>query len=334
MSAPIFIVGTPRSGTTLTAKILGRHSALYLPGETHFFDDVFGLRDKLGEVFTDEVRARVYDKVRTLYGRYNEPADQERVEGLERAGCDFGRDEWTSYQDVLSALMEYPMEAEGKVRWGNNTPRDIFHVHRIIEFYPDAKVVVCVRDVRDFLLSYQGKWKATAENEVDRLKQLYHPVVTSLLWKASMKQVPAIKRMVPEGNLYILKYESLVTEPEAVVRKLCEVVGVEFEQEMLDVGAYGSSHGQGRSGVYSSSVGKWRDQLPAEESFVAQMIVGKEMTALGYEPESIRANPFNVVLSLLGAPLALGKALHANRHKRGALLPYLLKRVRSLAGKS
>ena len=40
---PVFIIGTPRSGTTLTAKILGRHSNIFMPGETHFFDDVYSV---------------------------------------------------------------------------------------------------------------------------------------------------------------------------------------------------------------------------------------------------------------------------------------------------
>jgi len=45
---PIFVVGTPRSGTILTAKILGRHSHIFMPGETHFFDDIYSRRIELG----------------------------------------------------------------------------------------------------------------------------------------------------------------------------------------------------------------------------------------------------------------------------------------------
>ena len=34
-----------------------------------------------------------------------------------------------------------------------------------------------IRDIRDFLKSYKGKWKITSDNEAGRLKKLYHPVM-------------------------------------------------------------------------------------------------------------------------------------------------------------
>jgi hypothetical protein len=59
-SAPIFIVGTPRSGTTLMARILGNHSILYRPGETHFMQDIYARRATIGDLETDPAaRGRV-----------------------------------------------------------------------------------------------------------------------------------------------------------------------------------------------------------------------------------------------------------------------------------
>lgn len=42
--APIFVFGIPRSGTTLTAMIIGRHSRLFMSGETHYIDDIYSRR--------------------------------------------------------------------------------------------------------------------------------------------------------------------------------------------------------------------------------------------------------------------------------------------------
>jgi hypothetical protein len=301
-----------------------------MPGETHFFDDIYAYREELGETFTAEVKESVYGRLCTLYSRYNEPADQMRIERLLEEGSDFGKGGWQSYRDVLSALMEYPMHAENKTRWGNNTPRDIFHVNKIIEFYPDAKVIVCVRDVRDFLLSYQGKWRATSDHEVERLKRLYHPVVTSLLWKSSMKQLPEISGIVPRKNLTILHYEDLVANPESSVRHLCMDIDIDYEDSMLDVGTYASSHGKGQSGIFSTSVGRWREKLSSEEAYIAQMIVKKELLGLGYNLEKLRVNPLAVLGHLLTTPIGLARALYANRHKRGPIVPYLIKRIGSL----
>ena len=329
--APIFIVGTPRSGTTLAAKILGRHPRLFMPGETHFFDDIHS-HAKADGTFGEEDRQGIRDRLATLYGRYNEPTDQERIDHLLGQGCDFQAAAWTSYRDALTAFMRAQMEHEGKVRWGNNAPRDIFHVKTIVRFYPDAKVVVCVRDPRDFLVSYKGKWRSTAEDEVERLRSLYHPLVTSLLWKSSMKLVPSIRERVPEGNLFILPYETMVADPEGTVRRLCETIGEEYDPAMLDVDTYGSAHGDQGRGVFSSSVGRWREHLSDEECWIAQRTCAAEMQALGYAPEPVRPSRLKVLAIKAAAPAALVRALHANRHKRGPLLPYLLKRAGALLG--
>ena len=53
-TSPIFVIGAPRSGTTLTANILGRHPNIFMPGETHFFDDIYHRKSKLGNP-SDEI---------------------------------------------------------------------------------------------------------------------------------------------------------------------------------------------------------------------------------------------------------------------------------------
>ena len=182
--SPIFVVGAPRSGTTLTARILGAHPELFMPGETHFFEDVFPLREQLGQPDTEEGAKRIAEKLMTLYGRYNEPSDQARIETLFSAdslaqeicaNC-------TDYEQVLSLFMSRQMP-DSKQTWGNNAPRDIFSIGDIAGFYPRAKIVLCVRDPRDFMGSYKGKWRATNKPEVERLQQLYHPIITYLCKK-------------------------------------------------------------------------------------------------------------------------------------------------------
>ena len=77
---PIFIVGTPRSGTTLAAKILGHHSNVFMPGETHFFDDIFSNSTEFGSLKYSDSINKVSVRLFDLYGRYYEPDDQQRIE--------------------------------------------------------------------------------------------------------------------------------------------------------------------------------------------------------------------------------------------------------------
>lgn len=331
-SAPIFVVGTPRSGTTLWARILGQHSRIFMPGETHFFDDIYSKRREFGELHNAEAMKQVIERLQTIYGRYNEPGDQERVNVVFA-----GSDTWKSiaescfgYCEVLSRFMEVQMIHDGKVRWGNNAPRDLFNIEDVVACYPNVKVIACVRDIRDFLISYKDKWKVTSSEHESRLKTLYHPVVTSLLWKASMRAVETMKRKVPQDNLAIVRYEDLVLEPAIVVRKVCEVIEEEFEEEMLEIDTNNSSSQTDATGIFNTSIGRWRDKLSNEEVWLAQKIGGEELRKLGYKVEHLSPRAGDVVRVVASSPGALCRALKVNSGMRGPLLPYLIRRVRAL----
>ena len=330
--APIFVVGTPRSGTTLTASILGRHSRIFMPGETHFFDDIYSRRMELGDPRGPATRARIIERLKTLYERYYEPADQRRVERLfaDLRVLNQMRTGGETYCDILSLFMQLQMESLGKERWGNNAPRDIFNIEDILDFYPDAKILVCVRDVRDFLISYRDKWKITRSEDVERLKNLYHPVVTSLLWKSSMKRIPEIAARVPPENFMIIRYEEFVQKPESVVSEICRVVGEAVEPGMLDVDSNNSSADRHGGGIFATSIGRWRHGLSAEDVCIAQWLTSEEMVRYGYSIEATEARLPGLCKAVCTFPFALWRALGSNKIVRGPLVPYIARRAASL----
>ncbi len=335
MNRPIFIVGPPRSGTTLTAQILGRHSKIFMPGETHFFHDVYARRIMLGNPDTDAGIENIVQRLKSLYARYNEPKDQERIDRLftdQDIGKSF-RVRCRNYSDVMSHFMEVQMKAEGKERWGNHTPKDLFHVDEIMNYYPHAKIIVCVRDVRDFLVSYRDKWRATTEYHVERIRKLYHPLLTSILWKTCIRQIQRIQGRISPENLVIVKYEDLVSETERVVRELCSYIGETFERQMLDVTSHNSSTAVDTGGIFTSSVGRWENTLGKEDAYVAQYIAGREMELMGYKRKHVDVNAVKLAWLIATTPVAVARALNANREHRGPLLPYLLRRAASYTSK-
>ncbi|HEY9197912.1 MAG TPA: sulfotransferase [Gammaproteobacteria bacterium] len=334
LQRPIFVVGTPRSGTTLMAKILNRHSHIFMPGETHFFLDIYAQRGQLGELPDKDAAAKVLSRLATLYRRYNEPADQQRIDQIlaNPALSERMRAALDGYRNAFSTFMEIQTEVEKKSRWGNNAPKDLFYVDDVLEFYPDAYFIVCIRDPRDFLKSYSGKWKVTAESEADRLKRLYHPVVTSMLWKASMRRVMAIRSKVSRDRLIEIPYEALVSEPEPVLRRICAFLGEVFEPEMLNVTFSNSSDQSAQPGIYAASVASWKAQLSAEEVWIAQKLAGAEMRAFGYEAEPMQVSPLRLMRLLVSTPWALWRALQANRANTGPIIPYLMRRMGGLLG--
>lgn len=330
MHTPIFVVGTPRSGTTLTARILGRHSGIFMPGETHFFDDIYARRQELGEPREAQAAQAIAARLATLYERFNEPTDQQRIQTLggEKALRQLLGTSCHTYGDVLSRFMQFQMPQNAtKVRWGNNVPKDIFYVKDILNFYPEAKVIICVRDIRDFLFSYQNRWKTTSPENRERIKKLYHPIVTSLLWKAAMKQVRVAQDLLPLDNLMVIRYEDLATQPETVIHTLCQFLKEPYEEEMLRVEANNSSFEVQQPGIFSTSIQRWRQHLSHEQVYIAERIARPELEQLGYQSAQVRPNPFKLFHIAASFPYALGRALHANRSVRGPIVPYLKRRA-------
>jgi hypothetical protein len=330
MNAPIFVVGPPRSGTTLTARILGRHSGVFMPGETHFFDDIYARRQALGEPGEARAAAAIAARLSTLYERFNEPADQQRLQALggEAALRQLLGTSCHTYGDVLSRLMQFQMrQYPTKICWGNHVPKDIFYLRDILTFYPEAKFIICVRDIRDFLYSYQHRWQVTSPENTERLKKLYHPILTSLLWKAAIKQIRVAQALVPRGHLTILRYEDLASQPEATVYTLCQFLKLPYEADMLRVEGHNSSFEVQQAGIFSTSMQRWRQHLSHEQVYLAERIAHPQLEQLGYGATQVRPAPLKLLRLVASFPLALCRALYVNRRLRGPMLPYLKQRV-------
>lgn len=329
---PVFIVGAPRSGTTLTATILGQHSRIFMPGETHFFPDIYSRHQSIGEPTSKDAKKIILARLRTLYERYNEPADQARIDRL-MSDSGYTTAFWQSchtYKSIFSWFMETQMRFEGKQRWGNQVPKDIFHIDQILSFYPNAKIIVCVRDVHDFLLSYKYKWRATTQDHVKRIQSLYHPVLTSLIWKSSARKIKGIESQIPSDNLYLLRYEHLVTMPDTVVPALCQFLGETFEPDMLNINSHNSSKNVSETTIFNTSVGRWKKELSAVEAAVADIVCGSEMTAMGYEKSTTPVRYRDILWSFATLPQGLIRALNANKASSGPILPYLSRRISAL----
>jgi hypothetical protein len=327
-NSPVFIVGTPRSGTTLMASVLGRNSNLFIEGEFHFFDDIYSKKNVFGNPSQPKNFETIYNKLLTHYRRFNFFNDQRRVERIfaSISNRDRMQAECKSYKDIFSFFMNIQARESGKTRWGNQVPRDLFNLHTILRFYPDAKIIICIRDIRDFLLSYKYKWRQTSLNNIMRLKTMYHPVVTSLLWKLSIRKIADVTQKINKNNFLIIRYEDLVKDPEQSIRHICKTIDENFEYQMLDIDSENSSFSSPK-GIFKTSVGRWKAGLLAEEAVIAQFIGGKDLINSGYTKAHIAFNPRKLMAIISSTPIAFVKALRASTALRGPLLPYLKKRL-------
>src|SRR5688572_29206309 len=145
---PVFIIGCPRSGTTLLTLMLSSHSRIAIPPETRFLVQVFRARRSFGDLTEKRNRRRL---ARTL---------------VRRRGTKFGH-LGLDRQQVKRAVVQAPptmgsaigavyrtyARSHGKARWGDKQPSYFRNVDLLRELWPDALFIHLVRDGRDCVAS-------------------------------------------------------------------------------------------------------------------------------------------------------------------------------------
>jgi hypothetical protein len=331
-SPPIFIVGTPRSGTTLVARILGRHLDVLAPapGETHYFQEIWTRRREFGDLSDETKLAQVADRVLNIFGIWDNPDLQKVTDQAltKEALLTRTRELGGGYGALYYAFTSLLAESATKSRYCDDTPKHLFYLHTIFAFFPTARAIGCTRDPRDFLCSYKNYWRVAVD--ADRIKALYHPVNTSLLWRSSSNSLLQHATDCCQERLMLVKYESLVQQPREQIRRICDFLGLAYTDDLLQVDANNSSFESPSGGIFTTSVGRWRTCLNPEEVWCAQALTRNTMRRLGYTPEGNTPSKIALLRNWLTAPLALIRAIWANARKTGPLTEYIGQRLAPL----
>jgi len=272
--APIFIVGLPRSGTTLLAAMLSTHPAIDCGPETFFFarlpSDPTGLLDPAGwpDRALDYVCGlRLRDApVHELYGRTRQDL---RAYLAARP---------PSLAVMLESLTAARARARGKRRWAEKTPRHLGHVRLIRRTFPEAAILRMIRDPRDAAMS------------MTRVPFASDSLVANLYLcaRAEAASGPAIAR---DPRSLTVRYEDLVRQPESEARRISRFLGEPFDPRMLDPRqaptdlAAGHEWWKGKESepLDPSRVEAWRREMAADDQSIAAVICHATMRRHGYE---------------------------------------------------
>jgi tetratricopeptide (TPR) repeat protein len=238
---PIFIVGMPRSGTTLTEQILASHPSVFGAGE---LDDVGRL-------------------ARELAGEALKPSDLARaLRSRDRASIQALADRY------LARLEELDRPAAHVV---DKMPGNYFHLGLIAALWPEARIILCRRDPRDVAFScwatFFGELRWANDLRVIAQQIIQHDRLIAH-WRAVLP-IPVIE----------VVYEELVTDFEPQARRLVESVGLAWHPDCRDFHTLSrpirtASFGQVRQPIYSRSVGRWKHYeaalAPVLETFACQ----------------------------------------------------------------
>lgn len=316
--SPIFVVGAPRSGTTMLAVLLDRHSRISIPPETAFFCEFLpkhwagrppGDREEMVDA------ALGFARIADL--RLERAAVLERFAALE-----------PTFPNLLRAILEAYAARRPGTRPGEKSPEHILHVPEIFEAYPKAQVVCIVRDGRDVVRSLEAV--AWAKPHSPRRFELF-----CMDWADCARLADEYRRRYGADRYLFVRYEDVVLRPEAELTRVCEFLGVPFEPTQLD--ATGGSavvpaweknwKGKATTALDPARVEAWRRQADPKQVWVMNSMMGRALRAMGYADTGLMGCPLwrRMWLGVRKVPywgplrpVAL-RALRAWRAVRGAL---------------
>ena len=216
LARPIFVVSAPRSGSTLLRLIIDAHPKLAVPPPCWLFDLVFPYLFSYGDLSDQgNFRALVEDVLETPTIK-NWPIDFE-VDELVQSIPEH------TFGALFDLLHRRYAEGQGKVRWGEKSPRDCFWIDEIHETYPDAQFIHIVRDGRD---------QAIDIAETPHLMP-FNIYAGAHMWKLFVSAVLDSATRLDKESYYEIQYEKMCAEPEQEIRRLCGFLKEDFDDCML-----------------------------------------------------------------------------------------------------
>ncbi|HTR34716.1 MAG TPA: sulfotransferase [Bryobacteraceae bacterium] len=267
---PVFIVGAPRSGTTLLLNMLNRHASLAIARETQFQRMVYARRKAFGDLTDPRNRQR-------LVREYLSTKRFQRL-GIETSKlADRLLQDATDYRAFFTLLLEHYAQSQGKSRFGEKTPYHADFAETLCEWYPGAVILHLVRDPRDVVASLQ------------RMPWASHSVLNNARVWLNLNRSAQRSRHRP-GYLEV-RYEALVTKPERELARICVHLGEEWSDSMLvpreEATSYSWWTRRSVQPVTSDLIGTWKHQLRGDEVALIEWMAGDEMDRLGYQLSAV-----------------------------------------------
>ncbi|MFN7952780.1 MAG: sulfotransferase [bacterium] len=244
----LFVIGSPRSGSTLLERMLSSHSMIAGGPEPHIITPLAHLG------YYDTVQAAPYDHLRAV------DAIRGFVAELPNGEADY-LDALRAYTDVLYGRT---LAKSGKERLLDKTPAYALVLPFLSKLYPRAKYVVLTRHPAAIFCSFAESF---FEGDFEAANR-FNPILD--------RYVPAIARFLRERPVPIhhVRYEDLVADPEARMREIFEFLGVPFEADAIEYGKHervqkglGDPTGVGKhTRPNTESIEKWARQLAGDEA--------------------------------------------------------------------
>jgi hypothetical protein len=271
----VFIVGCPRSGTTLLQRMLDAHPAVAVAPETFFIRRFWTHRATYGDLQHDAAFERLLRDITAT------PAFDEM--GLDadafRTAAQNGE---RSYAALFRLLLRRFADQRGAAVVGEKTPNHVLYLPTLHDFFPDARFIHLVRDPRAVVNSWRSvPWSS---GRVWRDAEIWVEYVA-----AGRAAAPGLSEA-----LQVVSFEDLVRAPERVLRRVCAHLTLDYDPAMVafhertpqTVNVEREPWKANTTQPIDPSVAeRWRTALTPGQVVEVEAVAAEEMPHWGYTPE-------------------------------------------------
>src|SRR5436309_13274643 len=310
----VFIVGCPRSGTTLLRRIVSAHPQIVITPEAHWIPLWFAERRGLtpdGLVTPELIPALLAHDKFAMFGL-----------GPDELTSLAGRGQQISFASFVTGIFDLYGKARGKELVGNKTPDSARRMDTLHALWPRARFLHLIRDGRDVALSLMN-WPKVRNKTPGKLPTWKEdPVSTSALWwELNVRRSREAGKLLGSQLYREFRYESLLAHPDQVCAELCEFLGLPYDEAMLH---YHEASEKDRPGVEAGhdrepitpGLRNWKTQMSAEDVEHFEAAAGALLDELNYPRAFARLGTAAVeqsarIRTLLAGPLPSIRAYRA-----------------------
>ena len=289
----VFVVGCPRSGTTLLQRMLDSHPRMAVANDTHFIPRC--LEKHAPHRVTDAIRGRDIPLTAELatgvtgYRRFT------RL-GLTREWAQAATRQSETYQQYVSCLYDGFAALHGKQLAGEKTPDYIRRLPVLHGLFPEARTIHIIRDGRDVALSAL-QWATDGKGPGKLERWAEDPIaVSAVWWRWQVQHGRQSAELLGPGHYTEVCYDDLVAQPERELRRLAAFLELPFAAEMLNyhAGRVRSQPGLSAKKAWlppTPGLRNWRREMAPRDVELFEAIAGSLLEELGLERAYSRISP-------------------------------------------
>lgn len=259
--SPILIGGSGRSGTTLLYRMIHSHPNIALGLETNFFTQTPYILQYFPlprHIVSSDTFVQLIDSTHRM--------DKQEIQEIVRNSM--------SYPHFIENFFHSYMKKKEKIRWGDKTPQNIYHLDFIRKHFPHSTFIHIIRDGRDVACSFRNSGNKTWPECV----------------QAWINAIQAGLNYRHEPWFLEIRYEDLVYHPHRELGRIFQLIDEpedysvinHFQRDELKYLEGFSIHDNVFQNVNAKSIGRWKKEINPEEKKILKDMASEYLALYGY----------------------------------------------------